>query len=174
MFDWLKKKKPPTAEPQAATEITDPATVKTHKKSTIQYNPHLIAELKQDHRNLLKEYSAIITALEARNYPRIAELLDNFDEGLRAHLAREHVDLYIYLEYILARGTKSFEKMHDLRLEMDHISTAVMAFLNRYHNKPVDTENSVKFQQELEGIGSILSDRIQREEKSLYNLYREK
>jgi regulator of sigma D len=121
---------------------------------------------------LLKEYGAIVTALNAENYPRIAELLDNFDEGLRAHLAREHVELYIYLEYILAKDTESFRQMHELRHEMDHISTAVMTFLNTYQNKQVSSHNSTLFRQQLENIGNVLGGRIQREESNLYSLYK--
>jgi regulator of sigma D len=116
----------------------------------------------------------MLAALENQDYPRIAELLDNFDEGLRAHLAREHVELYIYLEYILAKDSDSFRQMHDLRVEMDHISTAVMTFLNAYQNKPVSQTSAARFREELEGIGKVLSARIQREETSLYSLYRER
>ncbi len=171
MFNWLKKKSPHAASDSVTTP---PVAKKPAKKPAIRYNPNLIVELKRDHQHLLKEYGAINAALSTEDYPRIAELLENFDEGLRTHLAREHVELYIYLEYILARDTESFRQMHDLRQEMDRISTAVMTFLNTYQNKPVTHHNATLFRQQLEGIGSVLSGRIQREESSLYNLYREK
>jgi regulator of sigma D len=166
-FDWFKNKKaPPPAE------LPKPAAEKPRKRSAIEYNPKLIAILQHEHRDLLREYTGMIEALGAGNYARIGELLDNFDEGLRAHLAREHVELYIYLEYILAKDTASFQQMHELRTEMDHISTAVMTFLNQYQNTQVNAQNSQVFRQELEAIGKVLGERIKREEEKLYSLYR--
>lgn len=59
----------------------------------------------------------------------------------------------------------------DLRHEMDGIGKAVVAFLAKYKDLSVDGNLVASFGRDLEAVGKVLVDRIQREEESLYPLY---
>lgn len=179
MFDWLKKKevvkKPsPTVPPQQPQQ---------RGFVRAKYDPNLVIHLKNDHQELLSLYKSIMQSLDQQNFKphpsgldqqifrSVNELLSEFGTALKAHLLKEHVELYIYLEHILANDRHAYELMHSLRLEMDEISAGVMGFLNTYHASPVSAENASAFQRDFKKIGQVLASRIKREEESLYPLY---
>jgi len=168
MFNWLKKDKS-KSEHQVAKII--PKTKDQRPRINISYNPELIKRLVSEHQYLLGIYTAIISASESRDYELLKEKLNDFGINLKAHLLTEHIELYIYLEYILSSDQKTFRYMHELRMEMDEISSEVIGFLHTYRSNPVNDQNVEKFQKQFEKIGHILSERIQREEKTLYTLY---
>ncbi len=164
MFEWLKKKIAPPPIPVSSQKVTA-------SKVAVRYNSNLISELVKEHEALLKVYTQMLSAIETKNFPLIAQYLKEFDKGLRAHLLREHVELYVYLEYILSKRTRAFQEMHNLRIEMDHISTEVITFLNVHQAAPVNEKTVVQFEHNFVQIGEVLVGRIQREENSLYTLY---
>lgn len=178
MFDWFRKKEehktPPVMSPQP----------QTHKGfARTKYDPNLVIGLKKDHQELLSLYKSIIQSLDQQNFKphsvgldqqifnSVNDLLSEFGTALKAHLLKEHVELYIYLEQILAQDRQAYELMHSLRLEMDEISAGVMGFLNTYHASPISAENTLAFQRDFKKIGQVLAARIKREEESLYPLY---
>jgi regulator of sigma D len=114
----------------------------------------------------------VLMAVEKQDFAQVSQQLNQLDTILRAHLLKEHVELYVYLEYILTRGTHAFEEMHRLRLEMERISSEVTAFLNVYQTVPVNSTTATKFKQDFEHIGAVLDKRILREETVLYPLYK--
>ncbi len=170
MFDWLKKhKKAQVDAPQATPQQAQGQDSSAHLH--INFNPSLVERLKSEHQLLLSIYTDILAAVGAKNYPLISEKLNDFGINLKAHLLTEHIELYIYLEYILSTDKKTFEYMHELRMEMDDISSEVIGFLHSYKTNPVNDNNVDAFKQQFEKIGHILSERIEREEKTLYILY---
>lgn len=58
-----------------------------------------------------------------------------------------------------------------MKREMGQIGRVVRDFIRHYREHGVNDDNIVKFTGELEGIGETLTDRIEREETSLYTLY---
>jgi len=167
MFEWLKKKIAlPPIIPVSSQKITA-------SKAAVRYNSNLISELVKEHEVLLKVYTKMLSAIETKNFSLITQYLDEFDQKLRAHLLREHVELYVYLEYILSKQTRAFQEMHNLRVEMDHISTEVITFLNIHQTIPVNEKTVAQFEHDFVQIGEVLVGRIQREENSLYTLYQQ-
>lgn len=136
-----------------------------------KYNPELISQLKQEHQQLLNRYKEILEAVKAKAFGDANRFLQAFDAELRAHLWKEHAELYVYLEYVLAKDSHSFKQMHELRLNMDHISSDVISFIHRYTVDPINETTAAHFKKEFEQIGKIIVNRIQQEETSLYNLY---
>jgi len=179
MFGWLKKKE----EPKKSAPIIPPAEQRQRGFSRARYDANLVINLKNDHQELLTIYKSIMQNLDRQNYKphmqgldqqifaSINELLGEFGTALKTHLLKEHVELYIYLEQILAKDRHAYELMHSLRLEMDEISAGVMGFLNTYHASPVSTETAENFRRDFKKIGQVLASRIKREEESLYPLY---
>ncbi|MCP4702696.1 MAG: hemerythrin domain-containing protein [Gammaproteobacteria bacterium] len=170
MFKWFKKKGKQQEEKQTA--VTKDSGEAKKVRGLIKYNVALIDSLISEHRELLQIYTAIIASLKNADYAKVAEKLTDFALLLRAHLLKEHMELYVYLEYILASDRITFEYMHEIRLEMDHISSNVMGFLHSYQDRQITAEMAPEFQQRLEKIGKVLVARIKREEQSLYTLYK--
>ncbi|HET8608844.1 MAG TPA: hemerythrin domain-containing protein [Burkholderiales bacterium] len=144
----------------------------TDTRNSVAYKPTLIAELKDDHRTLLKTFQDIRRATADRNAEMINHGLAAFKDGLAAHLLKE--DLYFY-SYTQARFTKqgdadSAETVHEFRKEMRRIAQAVKNFLSVYEGK-VNAGNLGNFESDLGVVGEALGKRIGREETILYPLY---
>jgi|GEM_PF-1778488 len=179
MFDWLKRKWDGAAKEKPMTASSPLSSSNSHSKNKntihhahIVHDPNLIKRLTDEHIVLLNAYNVILKAVEAENFSLVALKLYEFGETLRAHLLAEHVELYIYLEYVLAQDSQEFNTMHQLRVEMDKISADVMGFLNRYQSNPVCQKTADQFKVQFLEVGQVLSSRIKREEEHLYKLYR--
>jgi hypothetical protein len=94
----------------------------------IAHHFELIAQLEQDHRDLLRIYSGLRRASDAGRMQEAGEQLETFRHALQGHLLKENVKLYVYLEHTLAADATSHELMHGFRHEMDRIGKAVMVF----------------------------------------------
>lgn len=178
MFEWFKKRKADKQKEKEQAKVAEKQKEEEKKieqkskPTTIKYNPILIDTLKLEHKRLLEIYTDILEALRVQNFTLASKKLTEFGQGLRAHLLREHIELYVYLEYMLAHDSETFKKMHALRAEMDGISAKVMAFLHAHENDKLNLTTVDSFKKEFFAVGKILSSRIEREEKSLYTLYK--
>lgn len=155
-------------EPAAAAVEPPPAMA---PGTRIAHHPELIAQLEQDHRDLLRIYSGLRRASDAGRLQEAGERLDAFRHALQGHLLKENVKLYVYLEHTLAADATSHELMHAFRHEMDRIGKAVVSFLDRYRELAGHPEWQDDFARELDGIGKVLVDRMRNEESNLYPLY---
>lgn len=172
LFDFLFGKK--KADEQASQPIptaTPAPSAQAAPGTTIQYSPELVAQLKADHQTLLATYVRIKSAHEAGNLAEISAQLASFRSQLMAHLLRENVRFYIYLEHALAADPASQVLVHQFRHEMDGIGKAVMAFLDKYRNIVIDPSLAGSFGADLASIGSVLVQRVRNEEDTLYPLY---
>ena len=159
LFKWKKHKNSGSQEQQVA-----PGT-------EIRYSPDLIDQLLSDHKELLKIFTNIQTSFEQQDYRRTAKFLSEFRSALQSHLLTENVRLYVYLEQSLANDDMTYELMRDLRREMEGIGRSAMNFLRKYEAIGIDKDLATHFAKDLKTIGSILTQRIQKEEKVLYPLY---
>ncbi len=157
-------------------EKTTASTTQTPQYSTapgteIRYAPDLIDSLKGDHQALLILYGEIQEAFDQKDYPAVSEKLETFKSGLQSHLLTENVRLYIYLDRCLASDESNNELIRDFRREMDEIAKVAMKFLNKYSAIGVDEELAAHFAQDFATIGTVLGERIEKEETVLYPLY---
>jgi len=175
MFEWFKgrKKKVKKEEKKQpkAVEKKEKQIEKKLKATAIKYNPILIDTLVLEHKKLLQIYTEVLQALSEQDFVFASKKLTEFGQGLRAHLLREHVELYVYLEYVLANDADTFKEMHALRVEMDGISAKVMGFLHAHEGANLNDRTVDSFRRNFIQIGKVLTGRIEREEKNLYTLY---
>ncbi|MBZ0126685.1 MAG: hemerythrin HHE cation-binding protein [Rhodocyclales bacterium] len=173
MFDFLfRKGKSVEASPAAVAPPPAPATPEKAAPGTaIRFHPELVAELKHDHQVLLTLFASIQSAFKEGRLQAVVEHLEAFRTSIQSHLLKENVRLYIYLEHQLAGDETSHQLIHDFRHEMDGIGKAVVAFLAKYKDLSVDGNLVASFGRDLEAVGKVLVDRIQREEETLYPLY---
>lgn len=174
MFDFLFRKGK-SVEPNPAAVAPAPPAPATPEKAApgtaIRYHPGLVAELKHDHQVLLTLFASIQAAFKEGRLQAVVEHLEAFRTSIQSHLLKENVRLYIYLEHQLAGDATSHQLIHDFRHEMDGIGKAVVGFLAKYKDLSVDGNLVASFGRDLEAVGKVLVDRIQREEATLYPLY---
>ncbi len=137
----------------------------------LNFYPDLIDNLKDDHQNLLAIYTAMGEALENENFSQLTELFNQFKVQLHRHILKENLKLYIYLTHAITNDQKSLDTIRELKSEMQKIGRAVNKFLEHYSQLPWTEEQKNSFPEEFNTTGSILLDRIEREEKILYPLY---
>jgi hypothetical protein len=162
--------------PVVATPVSRPIAVQqttaTDTRNSITYKPTLIAELKEDHRTLLKTFQDIRRAAADRNVEMINQRLAVFKDMLAAHSLKEDLHFYSYTQAYFSRhdDADSAETVHEFRKELRQIAHAVKNFLSRYEGK-VDAVNLGNFESDLGVVGEALGKRIGREETILYPLY---
>ncbi|MBV2263937.1 MAG: hemerythrin domain-containing protein [Thauera sp.] len=179
LLDWLFGKhqgKAEAARPSAAAPAPEPAHSMEDSESfapgtSIRYSAGLVERLVRDHHLMLERFGAIREAAHAGRFDEVVPLLERFRVDLHAHLLVENVRLYVYLEHTLADDPVSHALMHEFRHDMDEIGKKVIAFLARYVRLGEDPALATSFAADLERVGAVLVDRIQREEDTLYPLY---
>ena len=137
----------------------------------LYYDPELINNLKDDHQKLLKIYNDMGEALSSNNFDQLASLFTDFKTQLQKHILTENLKLNIYLSHAITNDPDSLAIITELRAEMQKIGRAVNKFFNHYAKIPWTEEQILSFPEEFNNTGSILVDRIEREESNLYPLY---
>lgn len=165
MFGFFEKKE------ESIPEEFAPNAYPTAPGTEIHYHPHLIDHLTSDHRTLLDLYGTVQKHLAAREFNAVSERLEEFREILENHLLTEKIRLYVYLEHQLTDDPERAELTREFRREMDAIGRAVMRFFRTHKDFAVNEEQLPQFKKELDGLGQVLTDRIAREEKTLYPMY---
>lgn len=156
----------PVAAPQAAQ-----AAGKHAPGTHIAYSASLVDELKQEHQQLVTCFQAIAAAFASGDLVATCREMENFRGGLLAHLLKENVRFYIYLEHALIGDTSSHALVHQFRHEMDGIGKTVVAFLGKYAVMAEQPALANTFGKDLAAIGDVLVRRIRNEEDNLYPLY---
>lgn len=168
MFGMFKKKE------ETRDRQTAPGTPAPNPEGGIRYYPDLIKELVGDHRKLHALREHIFDSFTRRDSTAIAKDLKEYGTLVRNHLLTENMRLYIYLQQNMAGDEVNTALVRSFRKEMDGIARTALDFLDRYKN--IETKSAselVSFTQELDKIGSIVDERMQREEETLYPLYAE-
>ncbi len=146
---------------------------KSQRVGGISYDPDLIASLKRDHRLLLDIYQRIWSeGYKTKNYPKLVSQIVRFKVRFQAHLLKENVKFYVYLEQKLSDDDHSLQVIKDFRRDMNSIAIAVVSFCKRYSDVKYTSNSIERFSVDYKNIGEALITRIQLEEKDLYTLYR--
>lgn len=149
------------------TESVKPAA----PEGGIAYDATLVATLKDDHKELVRIYSAIKAAAAENRYGDLHDLLARFKLTFQTHVAVENVRFYVYVQQHMALDTDTSNFIADVRKEMNSIARAVMRFVDTNMTLPPTPSTVADFNAELEQIGSVLVQRVQLEESRLYSLY---
>ena len=138
------------------------------------YDMSLIGALESDHDQLLDLYTNVLKAARNQKYSVLQLALVDFATTFTDHIQVEDELLYGYLK-IMARNKTQLEQkiVADFSSEMKNISISIITFLTQSPHIPVNESNVDCFLKEFQIIGSLLQDRIQREEKVLYPIYNE-
>ncbi|WP_078086042.1 hemerythrin domain-containing protein [Microbulbifer mangrovi] len=140
---------------------------------SISFDPNLIHNLKSDHKELIQIYQRIWSeGYEMQDFRKISELLKVFKSTFQAHLIKENVSFYVYLEQSLSNDSHTLQIVKDFRTDMNDIANAVVQFCKRYSREVFTGKMLMDFKQDYEKIGEALTRRVSLEERELYTLYR--
>lgn len=184
MFDWLKGKssrpappppaaaRPPVA-PAPAAAVDLPLEPAPRETKGISYNPDLIRQYHEDHRQLLGLFGRAKQAAEAGQWSEVEATLNAFRTALTDHLLSESIRLYTYLKQQIAGDQESMDMMKSFSSEMNGIGRVVMSFLDGQKDLSRSPAKQGAFLPVWSEIGRTLGDRIAREEKTLYPMYQD-
>lgn len=148
----------------AAAQGTAPGT-------EIRYDPELIPHFVATHRGLSALAVQLKDTVIDGRYFEATRFLRRFKTDLFRHFLEENVRFYTYLAYCMKIDAEGSGMMADLRREMGEVGRAVTRFLKAYETG-IDAGNAGSFLRQFEDVLAMLAHRIQREEGSLYTLYR--
>ena len=144
------------------------ATTRRH----VDYDPKLIDKLLSDHSRLGGLYARIGEAHKKDEHEDVRRFLQHFKSSLQAHILVENVRFYAYVEALNADDPDNSRLMHEFRREMNAIARQVVEFVKTYQNSHFATEaEHERFTQDYARVGTLLEQRLDREENELYPLY---
>ena len=137
-----------------------------------RHRPGLIANLLDQHKELLALFSDLERAAEKENASACRQALHRFARMLEQHLAIENRELYGYL--LSLRGRADSDVMTRTRMmatDMMHVGRILHRFVTAYSGPALTAEQLAQLRRELPAIGEVLTHRIHEEETVLYPLY---
>ena len=142
------------------------------KQVNLNYNSKLVSMLESDHRKLFELYGELIEIFNLdNNFRNVNAKLIEFKMALEIHLMVEDTQLYGYLEQKYADNQMVTGFIKDVQNEMKLIAETAILFIRKYADVRMYNENKNNFIRDLEGIGKVLTKRIEMEESRLYTLY---
>jgi hypothetical protein len=159
------------APPPARAQNPESAETRLRPGLSLTYDPGLVKSLKDDHQSLIQIFQQIDTACQALDIGGCRDALGRFQSRLTDHLIVENTRFYLYVKNAMkASDPASAGIARSFQAEMHQIAKVVTSFVDKYSQNE-EMIQSAAFAQELQGIGRALSERIGREEKTLYPLY---
>lgn len=142
--------------------------------TSIRYDPELIGGLLHDHsavRELVEQINRLATDGRLMDVPAFLLTLRN---AFKVHVGQEDVKLYIYMKYAFAATDKaSADIVAAYQNEMSKTGRVVDKFISKYQEMTYpESALTHSFAKEWAGIVAALADRMEREETTLYPLYK--
>lgn len=135
------------------------------------YDPALIKHLKADHAVLQDALERLEDHARHRQLAKLPAELARFRTELLRHIEEENLHFYAYVAEALREDPLVAERLERASARMSGIARLVMLFTRHYAETPVTQGNREAFIRDLDVIASLLGDRIELEETSLYALY---
>ena len=137
-----------------------------------RYRPGLIANLQDQHKELLALFRDLERASEQANASACRQALHRFARMLEYHLALENRELYDYLlshpEHV---NPDLRPRVRMMSTDMMHVGRILQRFITAYSGPALTPEQLAQLRRELPSIGEVLAHRIHEEETVLYPLY---
>jgi len=152
---------------------SSPTAARVHAPGTrIGFDPLLVGRLRGDHQRMLDMLAAAQELLSTRDYDGVKRKLGELRIVLQDHLMTTSVRFYIYISRQLAFDPAQSAIVSEHRREMLDNSRVVMDFLRTYSAVRLDDSFADVFQTEFLAISAALVQRMEREESTLFPLYR--
>lgn len=172
VFDFLRKWLGGKEEPRSQALPQGVPTLEQRRAGVaIAYDAELVPALKRDHSDLVKLYGLIGERAQSGDFQQIPQMLNAFKVHLEGHLIAENVRFYNYVENGLQGDAENTALVRSFRREMNAIVRGVVDFVKKYQVGNFDPATRAEFLADYQTVGGLLTQRIEREEGSLYPLY---
>ncbi len=151
-------------------ETDDEVESTSSPAATVAYDPNLIKKLNNDHEKLLELFTEIMEAASDNNFDTVNQKLNVFDNRLQLHLMTEQIKFHTYLEQALKNCAMTQQMNKNFQDRIKVIGQTALDFIDQYRESSWEEETKKEFVEGLEGLGKILTERIDMEEE-LYELY---
>ena len=136
------------------------------------YDPALIKHLMSDHAALRDLLTRLDDHARHRQFAKIPVTLARLRDSLMHHIEEENEHFYAYVSRNVANDHDAREHLERTCAKMAGIARLALLFTRHYTEIGVTLLNRDAFSRDLEVITSLLIERIELEETSLYALYR--
>ena len=146
-----------------------------HKPNTVlpTYDISLIGALESDHEQILTLYKKVLQKAREKDFASLQLTLVEFATAFTNHIQVEDEQLYIYLKTMASTKSSTEQKVvAEFSSEMKNISISIFSFFSQSPYIPVNEDTIDNFIVESKQMGALLEDRIEREEKILYPIYK--
>jgi hypothetical protein len=137
----------------------------------IAYDAELVPALKHDHKVLVQLFGQVGDQAGRGEFEQIPQMLMAFKVHLEGHLIAENVRFYNYVENTMQGDAENTALIRSFRREMNAIARGVVDFVKKYQVARFDDALRQEFMADYRTVGGLLTQRIEREEASLYPLY---
>lgn len=144
------------------------------REAGISYDADLVPALKRDHVDLVGLYVAIGDEASRGDFQQVPQMLMSFKMHFEGHLIAENVRFYNYVENAVSHDPETTDLVRSFRKEMNAIAKGVVDFVKKYQLPDFDQKAREEFMAEYRVVGGLLTQRVEREEMSLYPLYQRK
>lgn len=141
---------------------------------SMEHDPDLVHKLKEEHQELLRIVAAIKKTVTDNQLQQLPNLLYSFKTTFEKHLALENTKLYVYLRQNSAPDEITARFVSTVHAEMDDVAYALNRFVDMHLSAPPDSDTVTLFSSELARLSSLLTWRLQFEERSLFYFYQHK
>lgn len=135
------------------------------------YDPNLIKHLKADHATLQATLARLEDHAHRCQFAKLPATLARFHADLSHHIAEEDEHFYGHVARSLRDDPLVSERIDRASARMAGIARMVTLFVRHYTDIGVTSTTRDAFLRDLDVIATLLGDRIELEEISLYALY---
>jgi|APMI01.1.fsa_nt_gi hypothetical protein len=135
------------------------------------HDPALIPHLIADHAQLKDLLGRLEDLAIHRQYQRIPGMLLRLRDDLVRHVEEEDTHFYGPVLQALENDAPARQRLERAHARMAGIARLALLFVKHYDGIYVTTSTREAFMRDLDVVTSLLSDRIELEEMSLYTLY---
>ncbi len=154
---------------ETPTEIGD--NLPRTDASSSEHDPALIPHLVADHALLRDLLGRLEDLAIHRQYQRIPGLLLRLRDELVRHIEEEDKHFYGPVLNALENDAPARQRLERAHARMAGIARLALLFVKHYDGIYVTTSTREAFMRDLDVVESLLSDRMELEEMSLYALY---
>jgi hypothetical protein len=139
--------------------------------SAPRYDASLLISLKEGHRDLITQFVSIGHFAQRGPLGEMPATLASFKLALQKHLITINVGFYTYIEYNLAGDEENLRLIHSFRRELNTSARSLARFIEKYDRFDLKETQRQLLLKDYAKVGSLLAQRIQREEANIFPLY---
>lgn len=128
--------------------------------------------ISKQHKDLFDLVEETNNQIKKKNFKSIAGKLTILNRNLTDHMIYETSNIYMYLASILDHQSQEYKLLSKLRIDMIQIGSKINEFLEKYSNSEAIAADWHTFDEEYAVIVSILTKRINLEEREIYPIFK--